>query len=419
MAKKSEWPEYLLAYGLIAVTGVEYFYGNPEFLMLFFMFGMGVAAYRQTPLTAGPLGIIVVIFLVELLQAQQFNNFAPLSLVTILVRLSLAYLTVHVCGIKLVQYYIQLLYWSALVSLPIYLLSFIPAVEQALIQRVALPFFRPPFEGVEPYESSPTLILYTFNPMAEQQLSFGVLKRNSGPFWEPGAFSVFLNLALSLSIMTRQKLLTRQHGVFLLALLTTLSTAGYITLFVLAVGYILSTPALKPALKVGLLLLTLPLGALVYTQTSFLSDKVQENVSMSTQTSSSRFGSALFDLMDIGRSPLIGFGRLAENRFGQAARTGDLTVIHRNNGITFLMVTYGLPVFLAYFALLFLFFRRYTRWVGYRASFGLVSFLALLSSGFSQGIFDRAFLVALLFLALRLKQARRSRARPTTAAQPC
>ncbi|WP_266363230.1 hypothetical protein [Tellurirhabdus rosea] len=405
MQPKSEWPDYLLAYGLIAVSGIEYFYGSPEFMLIFLLVAVAVAVYRRTPLTAAPLGIIATVFLVELLQASLFNNFVPMSLITILVRLSLAYLVVHVCGIRLIHYYTQLLYWFAIISLPIYGLTFFPAVEQFLIQNVAKPFFSSPFGTLEPYGFNPNMILYTFNPLAEEKLSFGVLKRNSGPFWEPGAFGVFLNLALTFSIMQDKRLATRRNGVLLLTLLTTISTAGYLTLFVIAMGYILTSPALKPAVKGTVLLILFPLFLTLYTQTQFLSGKVKQNVSMSTEDSSSRFGSAFFDLMDISRSPLIGFGRLAENRFGQAARSGDLKVIHRNNGITYLMVTYGLPLFLAYFTLLFLFFKRYTRWVEYRSSFGLVAFLSLLSSGFSQGIFDRAFLLALLFLAIRLRQA--------------
>lgn len=54
--------------------------------------------------------------------------------------------------------------------------------------------------------------------------------RNNGMFWEPGAFQAFINLALLFEVLKKQ-FKTTKIIVFVVAILTTFSTTGYIALF--------------------------------------------------------------------------------------------------------------------------------------------------------------------------------------------
>ena len=59
------------------------------------------------------------------------------------------------------------------------------------------------------YKTSPSIILYTFDPIAMKDY------RNPGPFWEPGAFAVYLIVALIFNIIKEGNLLTKKNVVFL------------------------------------------------------------------------------------------------------------------------------------------------------------------------------------------------------------
>ncbi|WP_128548319.1 hypothetical protein [Larkinella soli] len=405
--RKASWTDYLLVYGLLAVSGMEYYYRPQQYSFILFAIVLGVVWFRKPNLTVRPLLIIAVVFLLEMLHALHFNNFVPTSLATILVRLTMVYLVVHTCGLRFIRCYIDILYVSALLSLPVWALTFFPAAEQFLIQNVAQVLFRPLIASTDSlYSHNPNIIIYTFNPFAQDLVGSVLVKRNSGPFWEPGAFGIFLNLALVFNIIRKKALINRENVWMAIALFTTLSTAGYLTLFIILIGYLLASPAIRPIVKISWMVVMIPVGVIAYSQMAFLGGKVEENISLTREDNSSRFGSAYLDFVDLARSPVIGFGRLIENRFGQLARSHDLAV-HRNNGITNLLVTYGIPATVAYLWLVFLFFRRYCRRAGCPQLFALFGFLSVMSSAFSQVVLDRPVLLALLFLAERLRQIER------------
>ncbi|GAA4400245.1 hypothetical protein GCM10023187_13220 [Nibrella viscosa] len=391
--------QYLLTYCLIATTGVEYFYRFQEFAILLFVVSGYLVLTHKVAAMVRPLRIIAAFFVLELVQALYFNNFVFTSILSLMVKLFTIYFIVQICGIRLIKYYTDVIYVLALLALPVYLLTFIPSVENYLIENIANVFFKPIVAlGKSLYETSPNIIIYTFNPYAKETII-----RNSGPFWEPGAFAIFLNLALIFNLAQKKTLLNRQNALFILSLLTTFSTAGYATFFIILIGYVLTTQTIGRGIKVLYTALLLFGAVSAYDQFAFLGSKIQENISLATEDNTSRFGSAYLDIIDIAKSPLIGFGRRSENRFGRLGSTLDSS-IHRNNGITFLAATYGVPAAVLYFIILFSFLRRYCRLVNYPSRFAVYAFLAVMSSGFSQGIFDRALLLSFLFLADRLQQ---------------
>lgn len=63
------------------------------------------------------------------------------------------------------------------------------------------------------------------------------VSRNYGIFWEPGAFSIFLNIALFITLF-QQKASIKNVAVLCLAILSTLSTLGIACMLVLVLGYV-------------------------------------------------------------------------------------------------------------------------------------------------------------------------------------
>lgn len=103
--------------------------------------------------------------------------------------------------------------------------------------------------------------LYVFPPYT--------MTRNQGPYWEPGAFQVFLNLALLVLAIGNQKVRAAKYlAVVLIAcVLTTFSTTGYIALGLIGVCLLTSrttrTTTVPPWVFFALLLLPLGLYRLV------------------------------------------------------------------------------------------------------------------------------------------------------------
>ena len=56
-----------------------------------------------------------------------------------------------------------------------------------------------------------------------------ISERNNGPFWEPGVFQIYINIACILLLFDNQKINKKVLAVYLLTLLTTISTTGYIS----------------------------------------------------------------------------------------------------------------------------------------------------------------------------------------------
>ncbi|MBO7289317.1 MAG: O-antigen ligase family protein, partial [Clostridia bacterium] len=62
--------------------------------------------------------------------------------------------------------------------------------------------------------------------------------RNSGMFWEPGAFQTYINLALIIELFYFKQLRKNRLIVYLITIFTTYSTVGYITTLFIAYTYI-------------------------------------------------------------------------------------------------------------------------------------------------------------------------------------
>lgn len=75
-----------------------------------------------------------------------------------------------------------------------------------------------------------------------------IAKRNMGPFWEPGAYQVYLTVALFFTLfIDKRKHRTSNIVIFILASLSTLSGAALIPILVLVIAYALDKKRIKSA----------------------------------------------------------------------------------------------------------------------------------------------------------------------------
>jgi hypothetical protein len=177
--------------------------------------------------------------------------------------------------------------------------------------------------------------------------------RNAGFFREPGLFAGYLLLGLLWLMLDQSGIEPRVRRqrvvVVLVALLTTVSTAGYVTipLVLAAVAFKRSAhPARAVSRKlvfVAVLLASLVGLWLVSENTTFLEEKLQLQyqgfVDEKKNYQITRFGAALLDFEAISERPFLGWGLHESTKF---ALTPDLTELSPSGGVTGWARSYGL-----------------------------------------------------------------------------
>lgn len=199
------------------------------------------------------------------------------------------------------------------------------------------------------------IIFFTVRPEASmREMGF---PRNPGFTWEPGPFSIILNLAL----YTNWSLLKRRKNslnsiILLFALVTTFSTTGYITLFAYLVYELL--------IKSKRIIYILPLFALVYggfhifREYEFLGDKVesystreayvQVDIAGNEKYSGSRLSGLPLVLQDLAKNPIMG---KALSQEGEYKGIGEIASSHLN---TLFTITSSMGLFGLFWWLFFL-----------------------------------------------------------------
>lgn len=207
------------------------------------------------------------------------------------------------------------------------------------------------------YGGKYTYIFYTYIKHLHQY-------RNCGMFWEPGAFGGILTLCLALNVKELPEL-WKNHKfkivVLVTALLTTTSTTGYLVFFIIVIYYLtffIKSAVTKFALIPSLLLLIM----IVYQNTDFLQEKIDEQSEMSKnlgrgEFANSRFSSFMIDLPYIKKHPLIGNGLHEKTRYAddpllyQKMKSGES--LGNANGFSNFLASLGIPFMFFYLLISF------------------------------------------------------------------
>jgi hypothetical protein len=382
--------DYFIVAAMLAVNAFPYLCSAQTNFFILFFFVSFIFLKRSIPFNTSALTIIFAFALVESLQLAFIKPFDPIMISGTAVRLLLAFFTVSLLRNKYIEYYIDVVCFFAFISFFFFIPSLlVPGFFKFFVSNVC-PFFDPPFVDKGGfYFIWPTNILYCFHDCVLGEF------RNPGPFWEPGLFAVFLNLALLFNFIKEKKIWNFKNIVLIAALISTFSTAGYIGFFVLVFSfYIINVSLIK---KILLTIVALPIMLMVYFSAEFLSSKVEQNIELANTTTSSRFGSALADFNDFVNSPLIGWGR-GVMRYGGKHYAFFSEEQHRNNSVTDLLATYGIFLFIFYFVNYYYSLKKYCVYCAFNPKFAIWGLLVILILGFSQTIFLRPFFYSLLFI---------------------
>lgn len=197
-----------------------------------------------------------------------------------------------------------------------------------------------------------SLIFYTsFEYQFNLRLTGSPLIRNSGVFWEPGAFAGYLILAIVFIAFKNRKFQVGPYKkeiiLILLGLLTSQSTTGYITFMLILVIHSMQTYNLGKIVIIPLMILVISLS---YLNLNFLREKIDKEFANTEQMSnndisSGRFGAIKMDLQYIKSQPIIGNGWHVSTRYRFHPQVKDINIGH-GNGMSNIIVIWGIPFFM-------------------------------------------------------------------------
>ena len=186
----------------------------------------------------------------------------------------------------------------------------------------------------------------------EENLYFSqweMLVRNSGMFWEPGAFAGYLILGLIFVVWENRDFHLgpyKKEVLFIaIGLLTSMSTTGYIIF-----GIILSIYSIRN-FKWGKLIVVpvvLAVVGCIYFYLPFMQDKITSQYRSAIElekdeVSNTRFGSLVMDLQYIYARPFIGNGLHKKTRYRFHPWVDD--DIGHGNGMSNFIAYWGIPFF--------------------------------------------------------------------------
>lgn len=382
---------YFLVWGLVAVSGFPYFYRTQLFILALLIIALFIYLKRSVIFDPKCLNIIGAFFFIEILQILIIKPFEPQILAGTYMRLSVGFIIISLCQKNYIRYYVNIIYFFCILSF----IFFIPSVishsfYNFFVNHICI-YFNPPGENIIAfYKEQPTIGFYTFSVATLEY-------RNSGPFWEPGAYAIFILIAMIFNITAEKKLWTKKNIVFSLSLISTLSTSGFIAFFLLLTFYYFITESMVK--KIVFIAVALPVFFIAYNSLEFLSSKIKNNIEIADNDNTSRFGSALSDLKDFSSSPLIGWGR-GSMRYGGKKFSFFSEEQHRNNGLTGLLATYGIFIFLFLFYNYFKSLKAICLSNSFPPIFAWASLGVIITLGFSQTIFQYPFFYSLMFVHL-------------------
>lgn len=293
-----------------------------------------------------------------------------------------------------VDLYIKIVFLISVISLVFWCIDFTPQGHNLLLDiGESLPQLG--WDNMrETREESTANKSYTLYVYTVYFIDDLLIPQNTGPFWEHGIFCIYLIIAFYLNAIRENKIITKYNIVFIIAIITSFSSTGYVVLIVALAFIILQRGGITFS-KIFLLVMLL-IGTYYISSLDFMTEKITENA-MSTNESS-RFFAMVYHWQQIVKSPFIGYGPYLERAFSN--------LVMSPNGCTHLLRVWGIP-FSAYLLIAFFkgagnFFREEDN--SFFKRIGL--FVIVMIAVFPQTLSVSYFYFFLYFYSLQNKQTK-------------
>lgn len=334
---------YILTYLLFGFSVNNYFINQPKLRYSLIMFSLLVAFFFTVKLNKNIIKSFIIfgsiVFAQVLFGLLPFNNGVFYLLYNALYFIFVPYIFLKIIGYRFFPYLVNIIYFFSIVSIGFWGISNISQDFNDLLYELPSKLGTDPIDTSNELAGRPEqLLIYTYEP----NTTYGII-RNPGPFHEPGAFAVFLILGIILNTFLKDSLFNKKNMLFLLALITTASTAGYIAFILFLNAYLFNTATLKASNKYFVLIVSIVLSITIYFNTEFLSEKIVDQYQTQSMYDiesnvSGRFFSARRSLSTILNNPI--FGNIA------AYDTKNISSSFKGYGFLSLVTEIGLPLFI-------------------------------------------------------------------------
>jgi len=275
------------------------------FKLLITLFLILIFFYRKRKIEKEILFVLILVGSLIFIQGMIWG-FSFVSLFTFsLFAVVLPYLAVKIVGIKYLKILSDIVFFSTLIAIPFYILQiFIPGFSGLLMdleQRI-----RPEFALDGRY----SILIYTIATIPRFEPD--TILRNFGMFHEPGAYAVFLVLAITVNLMINDRPFDRKNLILMIALISTFSTAGYLAMILVYTVYFFYIKRNNPQYLILAIIVLIPL--LIYVaRLPFMTEKILYHVETETDKdltdkTSGRILGARKALIVLQRYPLTGRG---------------------------------------------------------------------------------------------------------------
>ena len=388
--------DYIVFILTLAFTTFEYFFREDRLFLLLAVFAIAVAIYkgfyRQYNTVMASVFIIILVFW-SLIQA----TFIPHRLLITTISLGITMLgTMSIAMIvkdRFVTIFVTTMYYISIIAIVIYLLCLDPSLQNFFINDLTKNFTSLNVETAVFEGGGKNFIIHNF-AAGDTVLEATDMLRNCGPFWEPGMFAVFLNIALFLhNVIERQKL--RFCNLILIgALVTTFSTGGFLSGLIILLSYIFSRKNHFISIIFGIIFVLL---AQYLMRLEFVGEKLTDQMTETEIGSDvSRFSAYLTQIEMIKNSPVLG----GENISDYLLYTDTKTLA---SGTLLPYVFYGIPVGAFYVIMMLISFIKLAKSKGRGVDAGVLLFISLLILSFSQTILLSNWMLVMIFVGMITK----------------
>jgi len=393
----------------VKISFFEIFY----VLMLIFYAGRGNTFFASISLTENPFGLLLMIVLSGILAIKHrivFNNkiyllilcffiyfiavtvkygeFRPTIFLTYFFLFFIVYCSIKALKFNLFLVYEKILFWLAAIGLFIWGIQVLLGGDNLYNYIKRIP-------SIEEFSNVSTMALnilvYSVQPTS-MSIMYGIMvPRNCGFAWEPGAFAVYLCLAIfiNLFISDKDRNSVKRFWMLVLALLSTQSTTGYVIFLLIIFFYFLNK-------NLHLVILLSPIVTILliaFLSLPFMSNKIvevfdqvnEEEVLISNSVidqvnyAPGRFLSFKIAFRDFLENPLLGLGTVTEkswtNKIG-----ASISII---SGLGYLLSQFGITGFLFFLVLTLKSSFFFAESVGYRGKYFLFLFIIMISISYS------------------------------------
>ena len=248
--------------------------GNPGFNIIFPYYTtiiglfIGLIAYtlfKQKKIDKVVYTYILLWICLFLFNAFYAKDFALNSTLHIIMKMTIGLLVLLVLNKKFLVYYSDIIYFFCILSLVCFIYNHIWGILPYISLGESM-------DGGNGFRV--TSIIYT---QLYNLNSHGLVFRNCGPFWEPGAFQGFINLAITTELLSdkvRDRKWNLKMFICVITVITTYSTGGYIVLALNIIYYLFTNKNLAELDKIILLGLFLMVALIVFIETDFLYSKI-------------------------------------------------------------------------------------------------------------------------------------------------